>query len=70
MVDKHRRAVAIDHDLAGPESKQVGYDRVLVERIGLLLTDPAACVLRESLALAQSGGGVAAGSVDGGGADD
>jgi hypothetical protein len=70
VIDKHRRAMAVDDDRAVSESKQVGDGGVLVGGVGLVPRKAVPGVLGHALALANGGGGVAAGGVDGGGSDD
>jgi len=70
VVDEHGGAVAVDDHRAVAESKEVGDGRGLVGDVGFVLAEAVAGVLGDALTLADGRGGVAAGGVDGGGADD
>src|SRR3954468_7411301 len=70
MVDVHGHAVAIHHVRAAIEREKVRVVLVLVEAVPLFVGDSVAGVLDDARALRDWSGGVTAGSVDSGGADD
>jgi hypothetical protein len=70
VVDEHGHGVAVDNHGAVAESKQIGNWRVLIGMVGLIFGKQMAGVLSDMIAFSYGGSGVAAGGVDGGGADD
>jgi len=62
--------VAVDDHVAFSQSKEVGDGRGFVRNVGFGLGEEVAGVLGDTLSLADGGGGIAAGGVDGGRADD
>ena len=70
VVDEHGGAEAVDDGCAVAESKEIGDGVVLVEHVGFVFVDAAAGVFGDALAFANVGGGVAAGGVNGGRAND
>src|SRR6185312_17523443 len=60
VVDKHGKAVPVDHDRAVTESKQVGHRGPLIADVGVLLFHACPGVLGNAGAFANSGGCVAA----------
>jgi hypothetical protein len=62
--------VAVDHDRTRADAEEIGDGRVLIELVGLRLAEPRAGVFDHAGAFADGCGGVAAGGMDGGGAND
>ena len=69
VVDEHGHAVAVDDDLAGAESKKIGDGRGFVGLVGFGFAEARAGVFGHAAALGDGRCSVAAGGVDGGGAD-
>jgi hypothetical protein len=70
VVDEHGHAMAVDDHLATPKSKQIGDGRGFIGLVRLGLGEPGAGVFGDARAFADFRCGIAAGGVDGGGADD
>ena len=70
VIDEHCGAVAIDHNFAVTQSKKIGGRRVLILLISGFLADARASVLHHPGSRFDGRGGVTAGSVNGGGAND
>jgi hypothetical protein len=70
MIDEHRNAVAIDDLRPVADAEQIGDRFVFVAAVGLFFIDDGAGVLDHARAFRNRRGGVAAGGVDQGGAND
>lgn len=70
VVDEHGGAEAVDDGAFGAEGEEVGDDAVLVAEVGFGFGQAGAIVLADAGAFRDGARGVAAGGVDGGGADD
>jgi hypothetical protein len=70
VVDKHRCAVTVDDDLTISQSKEIGDGRFLIVGVGFFFAYAAPGILGDASAFAEVGGGIAAGGVNGGGAND
>ena len=70
VVEEHGGAEAVDDHVFGAVAEEVGDEAVGVALVGDGLGHARAFVLADADAFAEGSGGVAAGGVDGGGADD
>ncbi len=70
VVDEHGGAESVDDNGAVAQSKEVGNWVVFVEVVGFFFADVAAGVLGDARSFADGRGGVAAGGVNGRGAND
>ena len=70
VVDEHGDAVPVDYLRSVTDSEEIGGGRVLVLYVGLLFGYARPGVFDDAGAILDWLGGVAAGGMDGGGADD